>query len=350
MVKNKAKKIIVILILIDMLFPYMALAAASADQQAVGTALALYAYSFCMRYGANSGNNQTVYDHDDAGTTDREYGYKLLLHSGIAQRNPSPKTKSYTNKYPMDCVGFVSTMLHQSLGIGGEHFTFFITPSGPKGNYFTKVTGEWEVGDVLQSDSHVLIYLGKDGMGGYNVAHSTSADFKGAEVTKKTQSYFNKFTAYRIAQDLATTLVNSGDIKNVVGGSLGGFSGSAVMEESEFYYNGVPDGKYSVAGNFWEWIVQSLADIFAFLINIVAYIFRMVPVGFTAIIENLITYVVTSITGEEFDLMDDSTKIDSSGDITVESIIFGRDAQDGSGKKVDVFNVNFFEDTSTTTP
>ena len=361
MIKTKFKKIVIILILIVLLFPYaVCLAAEMTMQQKAGATLAQYAYNFCMQYGENSGNNQTIYDHDKggyAGEPDRKYGYQLILHSGTAEKGNSYsgyEYKSYTNRYPMDCVGFVSTMIHQALGMGRKDgtFTIFIAPyncsnagahldsedgettTNTTSDYFEKVTGDWQAGDVLKSNSHVVIYLGPEGIGGYNMAHSTTPDFVGAKLENR--SSFSGYTAYRITPDVAEALDETTLTNNPVGGMV---SAAGAVPQSEFFYNGVPDGKYSVtAGAALDWIIETLKEIFEFLINIIFYIMRMVPVGYTAIVENWITNTIRTMVGEE-NLDIETTGTETDGTITLEKIIYD---------EVNIFNVNFFEYVETT--
>ena len=331
-----------------MFFPHVSIYAIT--QERAGQIIAGFAYEFCKNYGANSSNNQTIYDWSD----NRNYGYRLeLCPSGVAKGGDG--SKAFTNKYPMDCVGFISMVIHQSLGIGGSDFTYFITPQSgvytdPNGHkYFDEVgTAEanWKPGDILhkytynsstgEGTRHVMVYLGN--MGGYKVAHSVSTGFKGACLGTNVSGY----TAYRIANDICTTKTED-DCKVTAGASLVGLGSSSMGTESEFYYNGVPDGKYSVAGSFFEWIVQALAEVFKFLVNIIFYIFRMVFVGFTAIVDNLITYVVRSITGDDTASFfkdatsgwrDDGKEVPK---VNIETIIFD-----------DTFDVNFFKPATTT--
>ena len=307
--------------------------------------LAQYAYNFCMQYGENSGNNQTIYDHDKGGEQDRVYGYQLMLHSGTAEKGSSEtgyEYKSYTNKYPMDCVGFVSTMIHHALGMGdNDSFTSFISPqSKSKQNsegkdYFQSVpAGTWQPGDILLSTTktHVIIYLGDSGIGGYNMAHSTTPNFVGAKLEKRES--FPSYTAYRINPDVATALTN---VTNIPIGGMVGAAGA--VPQSDFFYNGVPDGKYSVtAGAALDWIIETLKEIVEFLINIIFYIMRMVPVGYTSIVENWITNTIRTMVGEE-NLDIESTGTETDGTITLEKIIYD---------EVNIFNVNFFEYKETT--
>ena len=73
MVKNKLKKIIVILLLITMLFPN-AVTLAAISQEDAGKAIAAYAVAFCEKLGYESGTGECIYSWNDA---NRWHGYRL---------------------------------------------------------------------------------------------------------------------------------------------------------------------------------------------------------------------------------------------------------------------------------
>ena len=104
---------------------------------------------------------------------------------------------------------------------------------------------------------------------------------------------------------------------------------------SNFYYNGIPDGKYSVTKGFFERLIESLSEIFDFLIGLITMIVRMVFVGWTAIFETLITSTVKTVSGDS-DIISvpvTSTDIESDENISIEKIVFN---------EISVFDVNFF--------
>lgn len=354
MVKNKFKKIIISLILIGLLIPCGKIFAVEPvgglTPAQAGQILAQYAENFCMTYGANSSSNQTIYDWSD----NRNHGYRLEKFSGTAEGYYEPYP-SYTDKYPMDCVGFVSAMIHQALGIGGENFTEFITPQtgvyddldvpGTGNEYFKETSENPQPGDILHRlykpdgsyGPHVMIYLGPDGSK-HRIAHSTyysdvDRRYLGAIVESKEQSYINQFSVYRFNPDV-TSLIDPTKTASTPGTMIS-TAATINIEETEFYYNGVPDGRYSVADSFWMILIDALKDIFTFLVNILFFIFRMVFVGFTAIFELLLTFIIESVAGES-NLKIDTTTTESSGAITIEGIIFNR---------VNIFDVNFFKST-----
>lgn len=347
MINKKVKKIIATMILIIMFFPYISCFALT--QQQAGEVIAKYAYNFCMQYGYNSPNNQNVYDWND----NRFLGYKLEKSSGT-----SCKGELYENKLAMDCCGFVNMVLHQSLGLGNESYTYFFAPDGidcgGEGVLEYVTDGSLQLGDLLTGTNHVYIYIGelgtKNGFGdiaesGCFVSNpSPSNPSHGASMHDYRNngggSTVEGFKTARIKSDVAAGITSYSESPTGVDVSGGTTNIFANGEESEFYYNGIPDGKYSIAGNFWEWIVDSLLAVFEFLVNLCGYVVRMVFVGWTFIVEEFVTNTINSITNTDTVLDIDSTTIEGSGfnfetddNITIEKIIFDQ---------VKVFDVNFF--------
>ena len=327
MIKRNWKRIIASLILIVMFFPHTLCSAETLNSMQIGEILAQYAYNFCKMYGYNSANNMTYYDHDDGSVIDRPFGYRLQLHSGTAQRNLPPKESNYTNRYPMDCVGVVSTMIHQALGIGSADWTQFIAPGSPDMQWFTSVAGTPQKGDILSESGHVKIYIGDVGGAEGDIVEGVSEEWRGACLG----SGYSGCTIYRIKDTLGITRDQCTTVPNA------SFLGAGAGIESEFYFNGIPNGEYSVVGSIWEILVTMLAEIFKLLVNLIFYIFRMVFVGFTAIVDNSISYVIKTIMGMPADFFKDATSgwrndDESTDKVNVETIIFD-----------DIFDVNFFK-------
>ena len=71
---------------------------------------------------------------------------------------------NFTDKYAIDCVGFVSFCIHHSLGIGAaDAFTSFVLPTmyNQPSQGFEKVKdGSRQPGDILATHGHVAIYIG----------------------------------------------------------------------------------------------------------------------------------------------------------------------------------------------
>lgn len=110
---------------------------------------------------------------------------------------------------------------------------------------------------------------------------------------------------------------------------------------SNFFFNGIPDGKYSLAKRtFWQIIIDTLAQVLDYLVNLVLYLIRAVFVGFTAIMENLLNWVInvvsdTNVEEKELDISStEASTSDSETKVTVDSIIFN---------KLELFDINVFK-------
>ena len=107
---------------------------------------------------------------------------------------------------------------------------------------------------------------------------------------------------------------------------------------SNFFFNGVPDGKYSLATrSFWQVIIDTIAQILDFLINLIFYIIRAVIVGYTSIMENLLNWIINDTNVEDKSLDISSTEAstsDSEDKVTVDRILFN---------KLELFDINVFK-------
>ena len=111
------------------------------------------------------------------------------------------------------------------------------------------------------------------------------------------------------------------------------------IEEGEFYYAGTTKGTYVVREGIFEWLVESIGQIGDWLLGIMTMGFRMVFVGWTALVEHLLTWGLETasginLDGEEISSTDLSKLSDSSNNVTVQAIVYNM---------VPALNVNFFK-------
>lgn len=208
------------------------------------------------------------------------------------------------------------------------------------------------VGDILLSDGHVEIYLGpehgtggahsnhyKDIYGYVNVNGHTNAENQ-VDCAAENRGFItyspNGGTYYRLT-DSAASRVETLDTTFSMAGTRGGTE----FNYSKFFFNGVPDGQYSLAKRtFWQVIIDSILQVLDYLLNLILYIIRAVFVGYTAIMENILNWVINVVTDtnvEEKDLNISSTEAsttDSDGKVTIDSIIFNRE---------ELFDINVFK-------
>ena len=122
------------------------------------------------------------------------------------------------------------------------------------------------------------------------------------------------------------------------------------LEEDEFYYAGTTEGSYAPSFNIFAWLLNNIGDIADWLLDIITMGFRMVFVGWTALLEKILTWALESTTGVAADgsLVGSSTDMtgltDSSNNITVEAIVYNKVA----GLNIDFFDLEFDETLSGT--
>ena len=109
------------------------------------------------------------------------------------------------------------------------------------------------------------------------------------------------------------------------------------VNTSDFYYSGTTKGSYTLEKSFLQKIIESLDEILDYILGILTMAVRIVFVGWTALVERLLTWILEGATGEDIDINEiNSTSISDSNDyITIEAIVFNR---------VPLFDINIFHD------
>lgn len=136
-------------------------------QEEAGEYIAEFAINFHKDHAS-----ETIYSltgWEDNTNSHRAYAYRGQKVSGTASvsnnmASNGMKPMSFTDKYGMDCVGWVSFCIHHSLGLGDANtFTMWVTPQNGAvaGNGFYQVTdGSKKPGDILATSGHVAVYIG----------------------------------------------------------------------------------------------------------------------------------------------------------------------------------------------
>ena len=111
------------------------------------------------------------------------------------------------------------------------------------------------------------------------------------------------------------------------------------LGDNEFYYPGTTDGTYVEKKSLGEWLVEKLAEIADYILGVVTMGSRMVFVGWTALLEHMLTWVLETasginLNGENVSATDLTALNDSSKNVTVQAIVYNR---------VPALNVNFFK-------
>lgn len=110
------------------------------------------------------------------------------------------------------------------------------------------------------------------------------------------------------------------------------------LEEGEFYYAGTTKGTYTVSDGIFSWLLENLAQIADWILGIITMGTRMVFVGWTALIERLLTWALETTAGvnmenQEISNTDLWSVVTSTNNVTVQAIVYNQ---------VPAFNINFF--------
>ena len=112
------------------------------------------------------------------------------------------------------------------------------------------------------------------------------------------------------------------------------------IEDGKFYYSGTTKGTYVATEGIFSWLINALGDIGDWLLGIMTLGFRMVFVGWTALIERTLSRALETTverTNTQEELVESATDLskltDSTDNVTVEAIIYNR---------VPALDINFF--------
>lgn len=282
---------------------------------ACGEYLAEYAKDFIETYGSNS-----------------KYGGPNH-NEGVAEKEVDWGGGSFgQGTFWCCCTSGVNYMYEQALGVRIYDIGFNawassnLTITDNYGQYWESLPISQSLpGDIIVKSGHVEMALiaGATTRGNFG---STSA---GGSCKIRTEGVGDFQIAIRLKSSVDVD--PSGTVRG---------SSTSNINYSKFFFNGVPDGKYSLATrSFWQVIIDTLAQIIDFIVNLVLYIIRAVFVGYTAIMENLLSWFVNLVSDtntEDTSLDISSTEAstsDSDTKITVEKILFN---------ELEIFDINVF--------
>ena len=210
-------------------------------QEEAGKYIAEFAINFCDNYA-----NQTIYSWTDI---HRFRAYNDVKTSGVVGSGGRLNGTPFTDKYAMDCVGWVSFAIHHALGIDsnivgsadGYSFSFFVVPTSCTGtdlSVMERVSGDIKPGDILVNSHHVMVYVGNN-----TIVDSAGAGTGGA-ISKRTLDQYGQgySVAYRIKESVASGINESSatTIFNGNGGLTNSWTDSdtSTSNASERYQNG----------------------------------------------------------------------------------------------------------------
>ncbi len=328
------KRIAILCLILLIITPFTSAYAASVEE--CGEALASYAQSFAQETTAESSTVKTHYYV--ASFDEREYAYK-------DQQCPTCTHNTFGSSVTdlgMDCVGWVSYAVHHCYGIGGSEFTYFATPQNNACNEaYQNVSYSGEssakIGDILISSHHVMIYVGNG-----KIVDCANASGQHPGVALRNVPSDVGLIA-RLKDSAASSITQLVTSYNGVAVSANGSSGEAI-DYSNFFFNGIPDGKYSLASrkSIFQIIVDALSALLDFFVGLLTYLIRGVIISFISVFDRLINNTIGSMNGEVKTLKeagidandaDDPTSINRH--VTIEGLVFG-------DEDMDVFDVNIF--------
>lgn len=294
-------KLIAILILVSLLCPFSMpnISNAAADVSKARAAIASFAIDFYNKYG-----------------TRVKYDYTPSVRGAAYQE----QVVGSMQQYGMDCVGWVSYCIHHATGLDRPSVRSgacgFVVPE--KYGYqnfpelFDDVTGqELLPGDILSNSHHVMVYVGNDklidsrghGPGG-GLTYTTFAEYAAANNTSGSDTRGVYLRVYRLSETAAREL-NESDLAPIISG----LESLSRDKKKDYGYNGMPSrggytGSSDPVKNALKWIINKLSQIADYLIGILTMGIKIQLIGWTTIIENVITDMVNEITGTQVESTD----------------------------------------------
>lgn len=216
-------------------------------------------------------------------------------------------------------------------------------------NWGTKKGSEVNLNDVKPGDilwrsrsggtGHTAIFIGDNKI----AQASTSQPPTTEQINIKEYDTSKWEKAARISDTTAATVKTLDTTYSMTGSSNSIESSKTSIDYSNFFFNGIPDGKYSLASrkNIFEIIIDALKDLVNFLIGLITYLFRGVIIGIISIFDRLINNTIDSIENSPKTLQESGVRGTSADDpskmnrsVTLEDLIFG---------DLDLFDINIFK-------
>jgi hypothetical protein len=211
-------------------------------------------------------------------------------------------------------------------------------------------SSEAKIGDLIWNPEHAIIFIGDSVSGiSYNFAEVGPGTGEWGEHCgfRDLDNYIAQkgyaFNYLRVSSSGASK-ITSLNTEFSLTGTKNGSSGTSI-DYSKFFFNGVPDGKYSLASrkSILEIIVDAIENIFSFIVGLIAYIFRVIAISIVSIFDRLLNNMVKNIVEPAETSLQESGLSSTSADdpesenrtITIQSMVFNT---------LDIFDVNFFEE------
>ncbi len=284
--------------------------------------------------------------------------------------------EKYNGYFLMDCVGFVSMVIHQSIGLddepgvrnGNEGFVAPLCNNPWYSHCCFEEVSDLQVGDILANGHHVMIYIG-DGM----VAQSAAGNYvsPGTNITTVASGTSGEYYRIcRIKADVAAGITTGNAGGDLVPGSSGGgffsglwdkitsFVGELFGEDDDNYIKGEPISKEEENKLYYKGIANEvgrrteevkedstfdftfpkITTIIDYLVGSMIYPVRASITGFANIVQIEVSNYVAAASGEKSDLKTDdgiltNLKKKMEDSLTLEKIVYNQ---------VPVLDVNIF--------
>ena len=279
----------------------------------------------------------------------------------VRTANPIWQPDSYSwddEKYSFDCSSFASGCANYATGgktpSSVQYTGSMIAYSNPDmENIRITDVSQLKLGDLFYHDTgenaHATVYVGSGSSeGDLAEVGGANSDGEGGSLGdcgyRDAASYLARgyeFYALRVTEEGAkniTTLNTEFSLTQTVSASTG-----KSIDYSNFFFNGVPDGKYSLASrkNIFEVLVESLKDLINFFTGLISYLFRGFIIGVISIFDRLLNNTVASINESPRSLEESGVTATSADDpysmnrsVTIEGLVFNN---------IDLFDINIFK-------
>ena len=335
--KLQRKFAIICLISILLIVPPTQAYAASFTVEQCQEALKNYAIDFVEKI-ASEGTHYSLRNYTDDINSERAISYLRDEKCNYSAHDPG---------MGMDCVGWVSYAIHHCYGIGSnDQFDYFATPqSGVTSEYFEQRTDidNIQAGDIViinnASMTHVEIYIGNEEIVDC-IRYNKQEGIKESGVLRRSADFRgDSGVSYARLKDTSAihTLIDSYNGTGLTGGS------GTTINYSKFFFNGIPDGQYSLATkqSIFKVLINSIKELVNFFTGLITYLFRGLIIGIISIFDRLINNTVQSVsdapksieeTGVTATSADDPYSMDRA--VTIEGLVFN---------DIDLFDINIFK-------
>lgn len=201
-------------------------------------------------------------------------------------------------------------------------------------------------GDIVLTDGHVEIFISAEkGSGGAHTNHTGNVNaYSNSEgqVNCGGKGYISPDSGgiYRLTEEAASKIT---DLNTEFSTSLKLGSSGKSIKYSNFFFNGIPDGTYSLATrkSIFEVIIDALKALLNWLVGLITYILRGVIISFISVFDRLLNNSISAIEDNKEKSLQQSGVTATSADdplsenrsITIEELVFN---------DIDLFDINIF--------